>query len=120
MAYIAYIKNRQRTAALPPNQTPYTLRYKRTPDFRQFHRFGCAAWLHTPKNKRNKLEPHAERGIFVGYSDNQKAFRVYRPKKCDCYSSIHVDFDDQTHGIPNVQVEGEYDYDSLLKTLHRR
>jgi len=46
---------------------------------------------------------------------------VYRPKKRDCYSSIHVNFDDRLHGITTVQVEGEYyDYDSFLKTLCQR
>ena len=46
---------------------------------------------------------------------------MYRPKNRDCYSSIHVDFDDQVHGKTTVQVEGEsYDYGSFLKTLHQR
>ena len=32
-----------------------------------------------PKEKRTKLEPTTEKGIFVGYSETSKAFRVYIP-----------------------------------------
>ena len=35
------------------------------------------AYSHVPKEKRTKLEPTAEKGIFVGYSETSKAFRIY-------------------------------------------
>ena len=34
---------------------------------------------HPPK--WNKLEPYAEEGIFIGYSDTQKAYWIYIPAK---------------------------------------
>jgi hypothetical protein len=40
----------------------------------------CIFWFITfsyvPSEKRTKLEPTAERGIFVGYSETSKAFRI--------------------------------------------
>ena len=41
--------------------------------------FGCFAYSYVPKEKRTKLEPIAEKGIFVGYSETSKAFRIYIP-----------------------------------------
>ena len=32
-----------------------------------------------PKEKRAKLEPSGKKGIFVGYTDCSKAYRVYIP-----------------------------------------
>ena len=34
-----------------------------------------------PKEKRAKLEPSGKKGIFVGYSDCSKAYRVYIPRQ---------------------------------------
>jgi hypothetical protein len=39
--------------------------------------FGCPIYSHIPKDKRNKLEPSRKKGIFVGYSDSSKAYRIY-------------------------------------------
>ena len=41
--------------------------------------FGCIAYSYIPKEKSTKLGPTAEKGIFVGYNDTSKAFRVYIP-----------------------------------------
>jgi hypothetical protein len=39
--------------------------------------FGCPVYSHIPKYKRNKLEPSGKKGIFVGYIDSSKAYRIY-------------------------------------------
>jgi hypothetical protein len=44
-----------------------------------FQIFGCLTYSHVPFEKRTKLEPTTERGIFVGYSETLKAFRIYIP-----------------------------------------
>ena len=36
-------------------------------------------YVHVPKEKRAKLEPSDKKGLFVGYSDCSKAYRVYIP-----------------------------------------
>ena len=41
--------------------------------------FGCPVFIHVPKEKRTKLEPFGRKGIFVGYSETSKAFRIYIP-----------------------------------------
>jgi hypothetical protein len=44
-----------------------------------FRIFGCITYSYVASEKRTKLEPTTERGIFVGYSETSKAFRIYLP-----------------------------------------
>ena len=39
--------------------------------------FGCLTYTHVPSEKRKKLEPTAEKGILVGYSETTKGYRIY-------------------------------------------
>ena len=39
--------------------------------------FDCLAYLHISKEKRTKLDPSRKKGIFVGYYEVSKAFRIY-------------------------------------------
>ena len=47
------------------------------PDVGHIRIFGCIAYSYIPKEKRTKLEPTAEKDIFVGYNETSKAFRIY-------------------------------------------
>ena len=39
--------------------------------------FDCPVYVHIPKEKRTKLDPSGKKGIFVGYSEKSKAYRIY-------------------------------------------
>ena len=39
--------------------------------------FGFPVYIHVPKDKRMKLEPSGKKGIFVGYSESSKAYKIY-------------------------------------------
>ena len=41
--------------------------------------FGCPVYLYVPKEKRSKLDPSRKKGIFVGYREQSKAYRIYIP-----------------------------------------
>jgi hypothetical protein len=47
------------------------------PEVGHFRIFGCLVYYHVPSEKRTKLEATAEKGIFVGFSETSKAYRVY-------------------------------------------
>ena len=49
------------------------------PEVNHFHIFGHLTYSHLPSEKRTKLEPSAEKSIFVGYDETSKAFRIYLP-----------------------------------------
>ena len=53
-------------------------------------------YLHVPKDKRMKLDHSGKKGIFVGYSDSSKAYRVYIPDYKMIEISRDVTFDKDT------------------------
>jgi hypothetical protein len=52
-------------------------------------------FIHIPKEKRNKLEPSGKKGIFVGYCEVSKAFRIYIPGHCHIEISRDMTFDEE-------------------------
>lgn len=41
--------------------------------------FGCTAYVHTPKRLRSKLDPRAEKCVFIGYAPNKKGYKCFNP-----------------------------------------
>ena len=52
-------------------------------------------YIHIPKEKRTKLDPSGRKGIFVGYSESSKGYRIYFPgyKKIDISRDLTFDED---------------------------
>jgi hypothetical protein len=48
-------------------------------DVSHFKVFGCIAYVHVPNEKRSKLDPKADKCIFIGYSLEQKGYRCFNP-----------------------------------------
>jgi hypothetical protein len=57
--------------------------------------FGCRLCSHIPKEKRNKLESSGKKGIFMGYSDSSKAYRIYIPEQHKIEISRDVMFNER-------------------------
>jgi hypothetical protein len=57
--------------------------------------FGCPVYSHIPKDKKNKLEPSGKKGIFVGYIESSKAYRIYIPKHHKIEVSRDVTFNEK-------------------------
>ena len=49
------------------------------PDISHLKVFGCIAYVHIPDERRTKLDPKAEKCIFIGYSLQQKGYCCYNP-----------------------------------------
>jgi hypothetical protein len=62
------------------------------PNVENIRIFGCPFYSHIPKDKRNKLEPSGKKGIFVGYTDSYKSYRIYIPEKHQIQVSRDVTF----------------------------
>jgi len=41
--------------------------------------FGCVAYAHIPDQLRKKLDSKGEKCIFIGYSEESKAYKLYIP-----------------------------------------
>jgi hypothetical protein len=73
-----YIQNMSPHKALG-RKTPEEVFKGRRPEIGHFRIFRCLVYCHVPLEKRRKLEATAEKGIFVGYNKNSKAYIVYIP-----------------------------------------
>jgi hypothetical protein len=71
-----YVKNISPHCILK-DMTPEESFLGNKPNVENLRIFGCPVYSHIPKDKRNKLEPSGKKGIFVGYSDSSKAYRIY-------------------------------------------
>jgi hypothetical protein len=56
--------------------------------------FGCLVFIHILKEKRNMPEPSGKKGIFVGYCEVSKAFRIYIPGHHHIEINMDVNFDE--------------------------
>jgi hypothetical protein len=56
--------------------------------------FGCPVFIHILKEKRNKLVPSGKKGIFVGYCEVSKAFKIYIPGHHHIEINKDVTFDE--------------------------
>lgn len=63
--------------------------------------FGSPCWYVTPKQKLKKLDPRSRSGIFVGYCDDKKGFKVYDPNLKKIIASRDVMFDELRNTVPN-------------------
>jgi hypothetical protein len=58
--------------------------------------FGSLVYIHIPKEKRTKVDPSGKKGIFVGYSETSKAYRIYIPGQKFIEVSRDVTFHEET------------------------
>lgn len=42
--------------------------------------FGCTTYVHINSKRRSKLDPKAEKSIFIGYAPNKKGYKCFNPK----------------------------------------
>jgi hypothetical protein len=75
-----YVHNRSPHRILK-DMTPEEAFLGKKPNVENLRIFGCPVYSHIPKDKRNKLKPSGNKGIFVGYNDSSKAYRIYIPEQ---------------------------------------
>jgi hypothetical protein len=97
-----YVQNRLSHSALGI-KTPKEMFTRKKPEVSHLKIFGCPVFIHVPKEKRNKLEPSGNKGIFVGYCEVSKAFRIYIP------GHHHID----------INRDVTFDEDAMLKKSRR-
>lgn len=83
-----YVRNRSSVSA--HSKTPWEHMFGSKPDVSHLRVFGCAAYVHVPKQFRSKLDAVSSKGVFVGYEAHSKAYRVYMPEHDKVVVSVHV------------------------------
>ncbi|UYV73409.1 hypothetical protein LAZ67_10003086 [Cordylochernes scorpioides] len=93
----SYIKNRT-PHKRNDKTTPEELFTGKKPTIKHLKVFGCRAEYWIPKFKRYKFEKITKSGIFVGYSNKRKAFRICDPKNYAITETKVVSFIEKEKG----------------------
>ena len=113
-----YIKNRLPSPKVI-HKTPFEIVYSVKPSVKHMRAFGCQTYILTPKEKRLKWDPKARVGIFLGYKEVSKAYRVYDIEAGQVVVSRDVNFDESTFGLtPPISDEDADDLDFELLDLN--
>nr|GEZ07125.1 hypothetical protein [Tanacetum cinerariifolium] len=76
------------------DKTPYELMNKRKPNIKFFRVFGCRCYLLNDYEDVGKLKAKRDIGVFVGYSKESAAFRIYNKRTRKIHKSVNVNFDE--------------------------
>jgi hypothetical protein len=71
--------------------------------------FRCTAYVHLQKQYRSKLEPRAEKYIFLGMGQNQKGYKCYSPNIRKFFTTMDIIFIEHEpyFKIPQNSIQGE-------------
>ncbi|KAH9658635.1 Integrase catalytic domain-containing protein [Citrus sinensis] len=99
------------------NKTPYELWKGRKPNIGYFKVFGCKCFILNTKDNFGKFDPKSNVGIFLGYSNSSKAYRVYNKRTLVVEESMHITFDESNpssaeKGVANDDADGELQEES--------
>ena len=101
-----YVQNRTPHRVLE-NKTPEEVFSRKKPKVSHPRILDCPIYIHIPREKRTKLDPSGKKGIFVGYSESLKAYRIYFSgfKKIDISRDITFDKDSAYNKSKNRPAE---------------
>ena len=104
LSIVVYIMNRTPTTAVH-DRKPEEKFCGRKPDLTHLKVFGCIAYVHVPDELRTKLDPKAEKCVFIGYSLEQKGYKCYNPATRQLRVSRDVVFDEMASWYADVKHE---------------
>lgn len=95
-----YIRNRCPTKGISDG-IPYNRWIGEKPDISNLHTFGEEVYILDKNPSRGKFDPKGIKGIFVGYSEKSKGFRIWLPCRRNVCISRDVKFLDKFNSINN-------------------
>nr|GFB47871.1 hypothetical protein [Tanacetum cinerariifolium] len=109
------------------DKTPYELMNKRKPNIKFFRVLGCRCYLLNDYEDVGKLKVKGDIGVFVGYSKEFVAFRIYNKRTRKIHESVNVNFDEILEmaskrfslepGLSNLNETGKSSNPSIMKSL---
>ena len=76
---VVYLRNLCPTSRFK-GETPYERMHGIKPKVDHLRIFGSKAYVHIPDEKRRKLDPKSQVGIFVGYPEGSKGYKIFFPE----------------------------------------
>ena len=91
MSTATYLHNRSPTKVVC-GMTPHEAWTGEKPRVDRLRVFGCQAFVHIPRDERNKLDSKSRKCILLGYGTTTKGYRLYDPLKKKLFHSRDVIF----------------------------
>nr|GFB53795.1 hypothetical protein [Tanacetum cinerariifolium] len=89
---------RNRSLVIPRHEkTPYHIINNQKPSVKFFHIFGSLCYIVRDGENLDKMKEKGNECIFVGYSTQSRAYRVFNKRTRVIMESIHVNFDELPH-----------------------
>ncbi|GJZ30374.1 hypothetical protein Tco_0575421 [Tanacetum coccineum] len=80
--------------------------------------FGCPVTILNTLDPLGKFEGKADEGFLVGYSINNKAFRVFNTRTRKVEGNLHINFLENKPNVAGSGLEWLFDIDSLTKSMN--
>jgi hypothetical protein len=77
------------------NKTLYEIWRGKKPTVEYFRTFGSRCYILRDRQNLGKFNPKSDEGIFLGYSTNSRAYRVFNKRTETVMESINVVIDDE-------------------------
>lgn len=106
-----YLQNRSPTKAILVNKTPFELWFGRQPNLFYLKVFGSKAHVLVQKETRKKLDSHSIETIFLGYSEESKAYQLMNINNQKIIISRDVIFEE------NIQITQNVDLNNAAEQL---
>ncbi|GJY67091.1 retrovirus-related pol polyprotein from transposon TNT 1-94 [Tanacetum coccineum] len=105
------------------NKTPYELLRGRKPNVEYFHVFGSLCYPTNDRDDLGKMKPKADIGVFIGYSETSRGFRIYNRRTKKIMETIHVKFDELTamaseHDCLEPELQRFINHNSSAETMN--
>lgn len=116
--HAAFLKNRSPSRAIP-DHTPEEMWSGERTNLVNLKIFGCKAYCHLPKVKRNKLDAKSKIMIFVGFCENSKAYRLIDPQNPTVFTKARDVIFDETSFLnkdPSLNYNNEPQFFSSTST----
>ncbi|GJR43693.1 retrovirus-related pol polyprotein from transposon TNT 1-94 [Tanacetum coccineum] len=101
-------------------KTPYELLRGRKPNLNYFRVFGSKCFILNTKDYLTKFDPKSYEGVFLGYSQNSKAYIILNKQTMKVEDSLNVTFDatpplPKTSPLEDDELVKEEDIEEVLK-----
>ena len=96
--------------------TTYEIWKGKKPNLKYFHEFGSNCFMLNDREHRSKFDAKSDEGIFLGYSLNNRSYRVYNRHTQTIMESFNVIVDDggsDSSEIRRNDVETEFSHSKV-------
>lgn len=110
----AYILNRSGVSGVE-GKSPYEVWFEKKPNLKHLRIIGSICYAHIPKQCRRKMEKKAEKGVLVGY-DNDDGYRIWSKDTKKLIRSRDVKFDERTSFTSNEPMQISIPQETQIQT----